>query len=229
MKTAKRFYKDVSTAPLDEGFAVLLDGRVLKTPRKQKLVLRQEVHAQLVADEWDAQIDDIRPETMPVTRLVNVSIELTPVNRDQLIGEFRRYAETDLLCYRAAAPLDLAEMQAEKWDPVLRLAAERGVKLKTTDAVLAISQDPKSLDAAADYAAQKDHLNLTLLMHLTAVYGSAVLAMAVTEKLLSVRDAYALSRLDNLYQIEQWGEDEEAAKIAADLETEIISLCRLLE
>jgi len=214
---------------MDGGYGVLLDSRILKTPGKEILVVGKESHARLVAAEWDAQIDNIKPETMPVTRLVNVSIELTPHNRDKLAEEARRYAGTDLLCYRASTPLELAEQQAERWDPALIWASEQGISLKTTDSVLAIEQTETALNAMAAYAARQNDLDLTLFVHLTAVYGSAVLAMSVTEKLLSGQEAYALSRLDNSYQIEQWGEDEEAAEIAANLEAEVIALCKILE
>ena len=229
MNTAKRFYKKVETAALEQGFGVHLDGRVLKTPGKRPFVVEHDYVAQLVAAEWDAQIDTIQPETMPVTRLVNVSIELTPNNRDKLAVEARNYAETDLLSYRAESPVELSERQAESWDPLLEWAAKRGVNLDKTDTVLAIPQPPESLEAVAQYAHTLDDLKLTLFVHLVAVFGSAVLAMAVMEKHLSGSRAFELSRLDNLYQIEQWGEDEEAAEIAAQLASEVEALCQILE
>lgn len=229
MKTAKRFYKEVTTAPSNNGFAVLLDGRQLKTPGKLALIAPSQNAAELVAAEWEAQIDKIRPETMPVTRLINVTIELAPKNRDALVLEARRYAGTDLLCYRADEPVSLAERQAEEWDPILTWAAARGIALETTIGVTAIEQNAEPLDQIATYAKNHDDLKLTLYVHLIAVYGSAILAMAVMEKFVSGQKGFALSRLDNLYQIEQWGEDEEAAEIAANLETEITKLCALLE
>jgi len=228
MKSAKRFYKDVSTAPFEEGFGVLLDGRQLKTPQKRPLLTTSEHVAQLVAAEWDAQVDDIRPELMPVTRLVNVSIELTPDNRDKLANEARNYGGTDLLCYRAADPAALTQRQDEQWGPVLEWAAAQGIKLETTRSVMAISQDDTALDKITQYAGGLDDLNLTLCVHLVAVFGSAILGMAVMERHLSGAQAFELSRLDNLYQIEQWGEDEEATENAARLEAEVIALCKIL-
>jgi len=229
VKAAKRFYKEVAVARLESGFGITLDGRNLKTPGKKPLIVGSERVARLIADEWDAQAKEIKPETMPVTRLVNVSIELTPDNRDKLASEARKYAGTDLLCYRASEPVTLSQRQAEEWDPVLDWAKARGISLKTTDAVLAIEQNPAALDKVADYARTLDDLRLTLLVHLTAVYGSAILAMAVLEKHLSGSQAFDISRLDNLYQIAQWGEDEEAVEIAANLTAEVSALCEILE
>ncbi len=229
MKTAKRFYKAVTTANEGNRFAVLLDERKLKTPGKLPLVTSSKYIAKLIAAEWDAQVEKIRPETMPVTRLVNVSIELTPDNRDKLADEAKRYAGTDLLCYRATDPTGLTNRQNELWNPVLDWAAEKDITLETTQSVIAIEQNPDSLDQVARYAVKLNDLDLTLFVHLIAVFGSAILAMAVMEKHLSGQEAFTLSRLDSLYQIEHWGEDEEAAETAANLEAEVIALCKILE
>lgn len=229
MKTAKRFYKTVTTGELESGFGVFLDGRPLKTPQKHLLKVDKLSVAKLIAAEWDAQIETIKPETMPVTRLVNVSIELVPDNRDKLIAEARNYAGTDLLCYRAEAPLDLKQRQAELWDPILLWATAQGAALETTQTLTAIEQNEASLDKVAAFASTMDDLDLTLLVHLTAVYGSAILALAVMKNHIDGSQAFDLSRLDNLYQIEQWGQDEEAAEVAANLATEIKALCKILE
>lgn len=228
MKSAKRFYKIVDVAEFDNGFGVTLDGRRLKTPGKTPLHVSSIQTAQLIAREWDAQYENIRPETMPVTRLVNVSIELTPNNRDSLVTEARKYAGTDLLCYRASEPVSLSIRQAEQWDPILDWARDQGIHLVTTQAVLAIDQRDDALNKVAEFAAGLDDLKLTLMVHLTAVFGSAILAMSVMERHLTGSQAFALSRLDNLYQIEQWGEDEEAAEIAANLAAEVAALCEIL-
>lgn len=229
MKTAKRFYKTVAISERENGWGVTLDGRKLKTPGKADMIVKSSDLAKLIAAEWEAQAETIKPETMPVTRLVNVSIELAPGNRDKLVDEARRYVGTDLLSYRAEKPLDLKERQAELWDPVLNWATARGIVLETTDTVMAIDQRQETLDAMVNYASELDDLYLTLKVHLTAVYGSAVLAMAVMERHLTASQAFDLSRLDNLFQIERWGEDEEAAEITAALRAEVKALCQILE
>lgn len=229
MKTAKRFYKTVTTGAVESGFGVFLDGRTLKTPQKHLLKVDRLAVAKLIAAEWDAQVETIKPETMPVTRLVNVSIELAPDNRDKLIAEACNYAGTDLLCYRAESPLDLKERQAELWDPVLRWAATYGISLETSETLTAIDQNKSSLEKVAEFARAMDDLHLTLLVHLTAVYGSAILALAVMKNHIDGSQAFDLSRLDNLYQIEQWGQDDEAAEIAENLAAEITALCRIIE
>lgn len=224
----QRFYEKVDTATTEDGFIIRLDGRTLKTPGKLTLITARLVTAEMIAAEWRAQGDHIRPETMPVTRLVNVALELTPANRPKLIQDARRYAGTDLLCYRAQ-PSALARRQAEHWDPVLDWARSLGVDLKTQASVIAITQSPDSLEKVADYSRGLNDLELTLFVHLTAVFGSAVLALAVFEKHITGPQAYDLSRLDARWQIAQWGEDEDDKARTEAIAQEVSALCALIE
>ena len=226
---AKRFYKHVSVVQGEGGWRVQLDGRTLKTPGKMTLLVPSEKAAQLIAAEWDAQTEFIRPEVMPVTRLLNVAVEQTANNREALIAEARKYAGTDVLCYREGEVRLHHEEQAAKWDPIVEWAAEQGVALKTTDSLIAIEQDASALNAVANFARGLKDMPLTLFVHLVAVYGSAVLAMAVMKAHLSGEAAYELSRLDELWQIKYWGEDEEAKERSEAIRTEVIALCELLE
>jgi len=224
----KRFYKTAKAAKSDAGWTVLLDGRALKTPGKLPLITAAQRHAVLIADEWDAQDDIIRPHLMPVTRIYNVALERTPENRDMLIAELRKYAGTDLLCYRAKFPRALNDKQAENWDSWLEWARQYGIDLITGEGVMAVEQDDRALEAAAKMAAEYDDLELTLLAHLNAVYGSAILALAVMKRAIGAEAAYDLSRLDFDFQLEHWGEDEEARELAETTRVEIIALSKLL-
>src|SRR5690606_35605476 len=93
----KRFY---TSAEARDG-QILLDGRVLKTSAKNPLYVAQHKLAEAVAAEWNAQAEFIDPDAMPLTRLLNIAIDRVPMDRAALIDDMVRYAETDLLCYRA--------------------------------------------------------------------------------------------------------------------------------
>ena len=228
-KTNKRFYKTVSTEALNDGFVVKLDTYTLKTPGKILLTLPSARLAAAVAAEWDAQEEHIHPPSMPITRLCNVAVEQTPDNRSDLIKEARRYAGTDLLCYRAPQPHLLIDRQNGGWDEWVEWAKQFGVALKTTQSLNAIDQEERSLKAVEHYAEKLDDIPLTLFVHFIAVFGSVILAMAVMEQALAADRAFDLARLDSLYQIELWGEDEEAAEITAALKAETQTLGTLLE
>lgn len=224
----KRFYKQVSVVADEAAYLIHLDGRTLKTPGKHTLYVPNAHVADLIAHEWDAQDEHIKPETMPVTRLVNVATELTPSNRPKLINEATSYAATDLLSYRASDPAELTERQAKLWDPVLNWAKDQGFDLIATRTIIAVEQKPTSLEAVTTYAASLDDLHLTLLVHLTAVFGSAILAIAVMKQHLSGSQAFELSRLDAIWQIEHWGEDDEAREKTEALAIEVNALCKIL-
>jgi len=228
-KQNKRFYKSVAVEAQDASFLVKLDGMTLKTPGKKTLLIPTRKAADLVAAEWEAQGEYILPLTMPVTRLLNVAVEQTPDNRDALIAEARNYAAPDVLCYREGTVRLHQEHQAKMWDPILAWAAEQGVVLKTTETLSAVTQAERSLDKVADYARALDDMRLTLFVHFTAVFGSAVLAMAVMENHLSGSDAYDLSRLDELWQIKYWGEDEIAKERTDAISEEVVALCKLIK
>ena len=228
-RLSKRFYKTVTVEGEGREWRVLLDGMQLRTPGKLKLTVPSKALADRLAGEWEAQGERINPSFMPITRLINVAVEQTPERRQDLIAEARRYAETDLLCYRAPQPRMLKERQAEAWDEWREWGAAQGVDLKTTESLNAISQEEASLRAVETYAASLADLQLTLFVHLIAVYGSVILAMAVMQTELSGVAAFDLSRVDAVYQIELWGEDEEQAEITADLRAETHVLSEILE
>lgn len=228
--SVKRFYKCVHVENREGGFAVLVDGHVLKTPGKKCLELEKEYYADLVAHEWQAQKDIIRSETMPCTRLLNVATDLTPARRPELIEEFHKYCSTDLLCYRAETPQDLQERQHQYWQPALDWAAKTyGVDLLTTSGIGTILQPAISLENAQKYASRHEDIDLTLLLHFTATYGSAVLALAVMDTHIDARSAFTLSRLDEFFQNERWGEDAEARTHNDRILEELVALEKLLE
>lgn len=229
----KRFYKAVTIEDAGEGegaaWRILLDGRQLRTPGKLKLLMPSHALAAKVAAEWEAQTKYINPSQMPVTRLVNVAVEQTPDRREDLIAEARRYAETDLVCYRAPEPRILKERQAAAWDVWRDWAVKQGVDLVSTESLSAVPQPEASLKTVEQFAQNLDDIRLTLFVHLIAVYGSVVLAMAVLRGALGGEAAFDLSRVDAEYQIELWGEDEEQAEITANLRAETRALVEVLE
>jgi chaperone required for assembly of F1-ATPase len=69
---------------------------------------------------------------------------------------------------------------------------------------------------------------LTAFALLAPAAGSFVLALALLDGRLSAEETYALSQLDESYQIEKWGEDEEAAERRAALALEFQDIGRFL-
>lgn len=208
----KRFWKAATPTPVEGGFTVTLDGRPVKTPAKALLVLPTEGLARLIAAEWDAQEDMVAPETMPATRAANSAIDKVQVQFAEVAEMLAEYGGTDLLCYRAEGPEPLVARQAGAWGPLLDWARDRyQAPLVATAGVMYIAQAPGSLAALRAGVFAQTPFQLAALHDLIAITGSLVLGLAVAENRLTADEAFALSRIDEHWQIEQWGEDEEAA------------------
>jgi chaperone required for assembly of F1-ATPase len=226
----KRIYKSVATRALDGGWGVALDGRPLRTPAKRELLVPSEPLATAIAAEWDAQDPDIRPETMPLTRLAATAIDHTAEKRTGVAADVANYAGTDLVCYRAEHPPALAARQEAVWQPLLDWAAGRyDAGLAVTAGIVPTAQSPASLKAYALAVAAFDDFRLTALQAATAACGSLVIALALFEGRLDAEAAFAASQLDETFQIEAWGEDAEATKRRAVLAADIAAAARFLE
>ncbi|MDO5620724.1 MAG: ATP12 family protein [Paracoccus sp. (in: a-proteobacteria)] len=213
---ARRFWKSAGVRQVADGWEVTLDDRPLRTPGKLALVLPTERLAKAVADEWDAQADMIDPNTMPLTRAANSAVEKVAPQFDAVADMLAEYGGTDLLCYRTDAPAALAERQETEWQPLLDWAADRyGARLAVTQGLMPVAQDSAALSRLRAALAGLDTFGLTALHDLVALPGSLVLGLAVIEGRLDADAAFALSRLDEDHQAEQWGRDDEAEAAAS--------------
>jgi chaperone required for assembly of F1-ATPase len=223
----RRFYRDVDVAPADQGFVVRLDRRTAKTPRGAPLAAPTEALAGLLAAEWAGQREQIDITGMPATRLAFTAIDRSPEARDGMAEEVARYAGSDLLCYLADDPLALAEREAAVWGPWLSWADQSlGVRLKPVIGISPTTQDPEAIAGVRALAAALDDFELTALVFAAGLYGSAVLALAVQRGVLGGADAFELSRLDEAFQEERWGVDEEAAERTERLRSEAAMIDR---
>lgn len=213
---AKRFWKEVAVVPEGNGWGLRLDARALRTPAKAALIVPTEAMAQAIAEEWRAQDGEIRPDTMPVTRAANSALDKVTVQSAEVAAILAEYGTTDLLCYRAEAPPMLVARQAAAWDPLLAWAeAELQAPLTVTTGVLPVAQPPASLARLTAAVAGYEPFRLTALHDLVAISGSLVIGLAVARGQIGPTDAWAVSRIDEHWQVEQWGADDEAAAAEA--------------
>nr|WP_325253092.1 ATP12 family protein [Amylibacter sp.] len=211
----KRFWTDVAVAQADQGYVIHLDGRVVKTPLKQDLVLPTQAAAELVAAEWDAAEGELNPAAMPATRWANVSVDKMGPQFDGVVEMLAAYGDNDLLCYRATHPQELIARQAAVWDPPLQWAAKHfNAPLLVTQGVIPIDQPNQSLANLQAAVSGFDCFELAAFHDLVQISGSLVLALAVAHREMDVNVAWDVSRVDENWQIEQWGEDEEAQATA---------------
>ena len=227
----KRFYQQVAILPAesDAGYVVMLDGKVLSTPGKSRLVLASAGLAEAIAEEWAAQEGEVRPASMPLTRLAATATDRVAAARAAVIDELMRFAGTDLLCYRAEEPEALRARQAALWQPLLDWTSARyGAELCTVTGLMPQPQPDAALGALRAALDALDDLTLTGLMVATAAAGSLVVGLALVEGRITGEEAFAVSQLDESFQIEQWGEDAEAAARRAALKEDLLSVERFL-
>lgn len=211
----KRFYTSVELAVGEEGWAITLDGRALRTPGAKRVQIPQEKLAQTIAEEWTAQGERIDLATMYNTRRLYGVLDRSADVRDILIERAVRYVGTDLVCYIADKPAALRERQRATWDPHrIWAATAHGVHLEPVEGILPVDQPPASLAAMRAHASSLDDYRLDGLSAAIALCGSAVLGLAVERGRLNALDALVVSRVDEAFQIEQWGEDDEARQRA---------------
>lgn len=224
----KRFYKAVDVAKTGDGWAVQLDGRSIRTPMKSALAVPTEALARLMADEWAAQGERIDPSTMPLTRLAHGAIDATANNREAVLAEVLKFADTDLLRHRAEESA-LKEIQADRWDPYLSwINLTLKAKLPVVTGIMPAEPAPRALAALRARADSYDNWQLTALMQATALTTSAVLGFVLVEGVATAEDIFDVSRVDEDYQIKQWGEDFEAKKRADHLKGECLAIGAML-
>ncbi len=211
---AKRFYKNVTIEDRSgKGAELLLDGKPVRTPGKAPLVLPTRALAEAVAQEWRAQGERVDPRTMPLTKIANSAIDGVVSREQAVIGDIVAHAGSDLLCYRAHAPRGLVETQEKHWDPVLAWVKDAlGAPLLLAEGVVHVAQPQTSLDRLKEKLLGRDPFSLAALHVMTALTGSALLALAVAQKRLTPDEAWAAAHVDEDWQISLWGEDAEAAE-----------------
>lgn len=226
----RRFWKAVAVEREGEGWAVRLDGRTPRTPAGARLALPTEAAAGLVAEEWAAQGQSIEMAAMPATRLAATAIDRVGRARAEVADEIARYAGSDLLCYFAEAPAELAARQQREWGPWLDWA-ERALDLRLarTAGIVHAAQPAEAVDRVRELALGLDDFGLAGLAMAAPLFGSAVLALAVQRGELAAPAAFDLSRLDEAFQEGQWGVDAEAAERTAALRQEAGLLQRWFE
>lgn len=218
----KRFYKSASAVPVDGGFQVILDGRPVKTPKKEGLIIPTEKAAQMVALEWDRQGEEIDVENMIFARLANTAIDRVSPQRDAVVGELAGYGGSDLICYRATDPDSLVELQAKAWDPFVEFAnAKFGAALKVTAGIMPVEQDAAALnalrvklDALTDYQLAPVHSLVTGL-------GSLVMGLSLLDETQNFDDVWQAAQVEAIYQADRWGEDAEEREARDNLEREM--------
>jgi chaperone required for assembly of F1-ATPase len=199
----RRFYKSVGLAPDGDGFAIVLDGRPVKTPARRPLAVPTRPLAEAIAAEWEAQTEVVDPARMPLTRLANTIIDGVAAAAAEIVAEVENYLGSDLVFYRAETPAALLAHQARVWDPILGFAREAlGAHFVMTQGVHFVAQ-PAAAVVAARQAIPENPWRLGAVHVITTLTGSALIAAGA----LTPEDAWTAAHVDEDWNMEQWGRD----------------------
>jgi chaperone required for assembly of F1-ATPase len=208
----KRFYKEATCEARETGFAVLLDGRPVRTPARAELLLPTQALADAVTAEWNTQGEKVDPRAMVFTGLANAAIDRVAPDPAASAATLARYGESDLLCYRSEGPQPLVRRQAESWDPLLLWARRRfDVDFEIVTGVIHRPQPARTVEQLAKAVEARDAFALAAFSPLVTISGSLVIALALDEGAVDRGTAWAAATLDEAWQAEQWGEDALAA------------------
>jgi chaperone required for assembly of F1-ATPase len=230
-KNPKRFYAAAAVAPLENGsLGVQLDGKPIKTPAGRALAVPSAALAEAIAGEWNAQGDEIVPATLPLTRLANSAIDGVAERRGEVVEDIVNYAASDLLCYRAEAPAELAAKQARLWDPILAwVRAEYDASFNAGTGVKHLHQPASSLDAIRRALSALNPFKLAALHVMTTLTGSALIALAHANRFLEIDAAWEAAHVDENWQVSLWGEDFEAAQRQEKRFSEFLNASRFFD
>jgi chaperone required for assembly of F1-ATPase len=225
----KRFYAEAAIADAEGGFAVTLDGKPIRTPSGRQVVIPAKPLAVAVAAEWAAQKETLDPMTMPLTRLANSVVEGV-IDRVELVADdLAKYFQSDLVFYRAGHPEGLVAREAAHWDPVLFWAAETlGAHFILSEGIMPVRQ-PDEAVRAARAALPDDAWSVAALHVVTTLTGSALLALALAHEVRTADQVWAAAHVDEDWNIDQWGVDEEAASRRAARQRDFAAAVAVLE
>lgn len=217
----KRFYKITSVEKTDGGYKVMLDGKPVKTKSGRLLLAPNERIANAIMREWAAQVELIKPDTMPLTQIVNTCLDRVSVERGTMERNILKYLDTDLLCYRADRPNELVERQNMLWQRGLDWFEQRfSSTLLVTSGLFALKQPQEAHTAVSNYVRALPDDVFTILQIVTSLAGSLVLGLAFIERAITPEQVFSAMYVEeqfkeDLYDAEKYGSDPLLVKVQA--------------
>lgn len=230
LNAPRRFYKLASVEPGEGGWRVLLDGKAVRSPAKRPFVLPTQALAEAIAAEWNAQGEKVDPHSMPLMQFAATAIDRLADARASTVQETAAYCASDLVCYRAPDPAELAQRQEESWQPLVAWVAQRyDIALIVTSGISTVAQPPHAQATFQRVLDAQDLFALTALAAMTGAAGSLVIALALSEGQITADQAADATLLEELFQAEKWGSDPEAEKRRAGIRADLAAAARFLE
>ena len=227
----KRFYKDVSVSPVGEAYAILLDGRPMKTPQRNSLAVPRSGLADAIAEEWSVQGEDIIPASMPLTGLAQGALDQVRSERDRIVSRIAAFADSDMLYYRAdSGQQALADHQAVQWDPLLDWARKYyDVDFNLIYGIRYEAQPEETIRRLGEIVEEQNDFTVAAMLSLVGLSGSLIATLSLVEQVRDNEALWPLVNLEELWQEQQWGRDDQAAAVRNIKQAEFEAAARFLE
>ena len=226
----KRFWKEVTVEGDGAGWGIRLDDRPVRTPARGPLVVPTRALAEAIAEEWRSVADKVDPRAMPLTGLANAAIDRVLPDRLAFASGLAKYAEADLVCYRAQGPDGLVRRQEKEWSKLLAWGRRRyDVEFATTADLMHVPQPRATVERLTHAVAALDAFRLAGLSPLVTIGGSLLAALAVLENAITPGEAWQAVSIDERWQLEQWGADREAEAVLENRQRDFFAAARFLE
>lgn len=225
-----RFWKHAGAVPADGGWAIELDGKPLRTPGRNAFTVPSEALARAVAAEWDACAEAVDPRAMPLTGIANAAIDRVASDSAAFAKGVANYAAADLLCYRAESPRELRARQEQVWDSLLSWGRRRfDVDFETTCGIVHVAQPAATVHRLGHAVAALDPFRLAALSLLVSISGSLIIGLGVAEGAIAADEAWSAATIDEQWQRDQWGADEEALAALDTRRRDFMGAARFVE
>ena len=163
---------------------------------------------------------------MPFTRLACTAIDNVASMREDVVESICAYGGSDLLCYRAAEPEELVDLQNNAWNPVLEwLVNTLGAPMTKTTGLIPVQQPPATLARLRQEIEKSDNFQMAALLELVTLTGSLALGLCVVNGFGHPEEVWRKSQIDEDWQKRNWGVDEEAEAATARKFADFLAAC----
>lgn len=211
----KRFYNTAHHALQDNHhYYFYLDNKPIKTPTGTLMSTPSLKKADAVVAEWHAQADNIIPQTMPITQYLNSVIDKIIPNHASIIEQLLSYADNDCIFYFTHnTDTDLYKNQTEYWLPIIHhFEKYYAVNLNYGSDLILNNQSDIFKNHLQDFFKFLPHEELAGLYTLITIFGSVLLGLYAYQKYINYDTALFYSRLEEDYNIKNWGLDLDSEK-----------------
>ncbi|MEM1052367.1 MAG: ATP12 family protein [Pseudomonadota bacterium] len=219
----KRFYKDVSTFQMSGGWQVALDGRAIRTVKGAAQIAPTRALAEALAAEWDAQGEKIDPKSMPLRDMADYAIDMVTADPAALIDKTVAYGDTDTLLYRADPDQPLYARQQEIWEPIVSELEQRlSIEFVRISGIIHRPQSADTLFALRQQLVNQTPFALAAIEMMTHLAASLITGLSTAALGADALALWNAANLEEDWQAEEWGRDEEAEERRAKRETDFL-------